>query len=290
MEASLILDTKSQLGEGPLWDEREGVLYRVDILGEKLHRYHPATGIDEVFDVGKHVGTVVLDESGGVLLAVQDGFARFNLLTETLEMIATPQQYVDSNRFNDGKASPDGSFWAGTMAYDATPHAGKLYRLDPAGNVHLEESDVTISNGITWTEDHKTMYYIDSPARIVTAFDYDKTSGNISNGKIVIKVPDNMGVPDGMAIDSKGQLWIAHWGEGAVVCWCPKTGEKMQEIKVPASQTTACAFGGGDMKTLYITTARVGLSDEQLENEPHAGGLFTVETDVTGVPSYRYKG
>ena len=93
-----------------------------------------------------------------------------------------------------------------------------------------------------------------------------------------------MGVPDGMAIDSKGQLWIAHWGEGAVVCWCPTTGEKMQEIKVAASHTTSCAFGGADMKTLYITTARVGLSDEQLENEPHAGGLFVFETDVVGLP------
>ena len=118
MEAKLLLDTKSELGEGALWDERESVLYRVDIMGKKLHRYNPSTGKDEVFNVGKHVGTVVLDDSGGVLLAVQDGFARFDLETETLEMIATPGEYVDSNRFNDGKASPDGSFWAGTMAYD----------------------------------------------------------------------------------------------------------------------------------------------------------------------------
>jgi len=290
MEAKLLLDTKSELGEGALWDEREGVLYRVDIMGKKLHRYNPSTGVDEVFNVGKHVGTVVLDESGGVLLAVQDGFARFDLETETLEMIATPEQYVDSNRFNDGKVSPDGSFWAGTMAYEGTSYAGNLYRLDPSGNIHLEEPDVTTSNGIVWTEDHKTMYYIDSPTRVVTAFDYDKESGSISNGKIVIRVPDEMGVPDGMTIDSKGQLWIAHWGEGAVVCWCPTTGEKMQEIKVAASHTTSCAFGGADMKTLYITTARVGLSDEQLENEPHAGGLFVFETDVVGLPAYRYKG
>ncbi len=290
MEAKLLLDAKSELGEGPLWDEREGLLYRVDIMGAKLHRYNPATEADEVFNVGQHVGTVVLDEAGGVLLAVKDGFARFDLETETLDIIANPESGIEGNRFNDGKAGPGGRFWAGTMSYQGTAHAGSLYCLDTDGTVSTKEKDVTISNGIVWTEDHQTMYYIDSPPRVIYAFDYDKASGDISNGRIVIKVPEHMGSPDGMAIDSKGQLWVAHWGYGAVVCWCPKTGEVMEEIKVPASQTTACAFGGEDFKTLYITTARIGLSDEQLEVEPLAGGLFVARTDVAGLPSYRYRG
>lgn len=289
-EAKLLLDTKSTLGEGPLWDEREGVLYWVNILENKLHRYNPKTDVNETFDVGQHVGTVVLDESGGAVVAVQRGFARFDLETEQVSMIAKPSEFREGNRFNDGKADPAGRFWAGTMAYDATPHAGSLYCLDTDGTVSKKESDVTISNGIVWTSDHKTMYYIDSRARVVTAFEYDKATGNISNGRVVIKVPEHMGSPDGMAIDEKNQLWIAHWGYGAVVCWCPTTGEVMQEISVPASQVTACAFGGDDMKTLYITTARHALSDEQLADEPLAGGLFVAQTDIAGQASYRYGG
>lgn len=290
MEAKLLLDAKAQLGEGALWDEREQVLYWIDIMGKKLHRYNPATQNDEVFNVGQHVGTVVLDESGGILLAVQSGFARFDLETEKLDIIVNPESHIEGNRFNDGKVDPGGRFWAGTMSYNATPHAGSLYCLDIDGTVHIKETDVTISNGIVWTADHQTMYYVDSTPRVITAFDYEKATGNISNGKIVIKVPQHMGSPDGIAIDSKGQLWVAHWGYGAVVCWCPKTGEIMQEIKVPASNTSACAFGGADMKTLYITTARIGLSDEKLADEPLSGGLFIVETDVVGLATYRYQG
>lgn len=290
MQANLLLDAKAELGEGPLWDEREGVLYWVDILGATLNRYDPKTNTNQSFDVGQHVGTVVLDESGGILLAVKDGFARFDPVTETLAILATPEAQIEGNRFNDGKADPAGRFWAGTMAYDGTPHAGSLYCLDTDGTVRKQESDVTISNGIVWTPDHKTMYYIDSPSHVVTAFDYDKATGTISNGRIVIKVPEHMGLPDGMAIDTKGHLWIAHWGYGAVICWNPTTGEKMHEIKVPASHTTACAFGGDDFRTLYITTARTELSDEQLEKEPLAGGLFVIELDVEGLPTYRYQG
>lgn len=288
--AELVLDARAKLGEGALWDEHTQQLYWVDILGSQLHRYTPATDTDEVFSVGQHVGTVVLRESGGVMLAVKDGFARFDLDTETLDIITNPEKDIDGNRFNDGKADPAGRFWAGTMAYNALPYAGSLYCLEVDGTVSKKESDVTISNGIVWTSDHKTMYYIDTTPKVITAFDYDKATGNISNGRIVVKVPDDMGSPDGMAIDSKGQLWVAHWGYGAVVCWCPKTGEKMTEISVPASQVTACAFGGEDFKTLYITTARNNLSAEQLQKEPFAGGLFLAQTDVVGLPSYRYQG
>lgn len=290
MESKLLLDAKAELAEGPLWDEREQVLYWVDILGGKLHRYNPATEIDEVFNVGQDVGTVVLDETGNVLLAVKDGFARFDLETETLDIIANPESEIENNRFNDGKVGPGGRFWAGTMAYDMTAHAGSLYCLDTDGIVTTKEKDVTISNGIVWTADHKTMYYVDSPPRVIYAFDYDKASGSISNGRIVIKVPEDMGAPDGMAIDTKGQLWVAHWGYGAVVCWCPKTGEVMDEIKVPAKQTTACAFGGEDFKTLYITTANTDDSTGEAAGEPYAGGLFVARTDVAGLPSYRYGG
>lgn len=290
MEAKLLLDAKAELAEGPLWDEREQVLYWVDIMGSKLHRYNPATGTDEVFNVGQNVGTVVLDESGNILLAVKDGFARFDLETETLDIIANPESAIEGNRFNDGKVGPGGRFWAGTLAYTGTAHAGSLYCLDTDGTVSLKEKDVTISNGITWTEDQKTMYYVDSPPRVIYAYDYDKASGDISNGRVIIKVPEDMGVPDGIAIDTKGRLWVAHWGYAAVVCWDPITGEVMDEIKVPASQTSACAFGGEDFKTLFITTANTGEFIGSNADEPYAGGLFVAQMDVAGLPMYRYGG
>lgn len=288
--ANLVLDAKAELGEGALWDERTQQLYWVDILGSKLHRYTPATDTDEVFEVGQHIGTVVVREGGGVMVAVKDGFARFDLETETLDIIANPEKDIEGNRFNDGKADPAGRFWAGTMSYEQKSYAGSLYCLDTDGTVSKKESDVTISNGIVWTQDQQTMYFIDTTPKVITAFDYDKATGNISNGRIVVKVPENMGGPDGMAIDSKGQLWVAHWGYSAVVCWDPKTGEKISEIAVPASQVTACAFGGEDFKTLYITTANHGLSDEQLREEPLAGGLFAAQMEVAGLASYRYGG
>lgn len=290
MQADLLLNIQSKLGEGPLWDERENILYWVDILGCALHRYNPATGNNDTFDVGQHVGTVILDDDGEILLAVQDGFARFDPSTETLTMLADIEAEDDNIRFNDGKADPAGRFWAGTLAYDGTPHAGTLYCLDTDGIVSIKERDVTISNGIVWSTDHKTMYYVDSPTGVIYAYDYDKDTGDISNQNIVIKVPPSMGTPDGMAIDSQNQLWVAHWGYGAVVCWCPTTGEPMQEITVPATQVTACAFGGDDLKTLYITTARTGLSDDNLREQPFAGGLFVAQTTIEGTLTYRYRG
>ncbi len=290
MQADLLLDAQAQLGEGALWDEREGVLYWVDILGSQLHRYTPQTGTNETFAIRQHVSSVVLDEVGNIFVTVKDGFAQFDPQAKTLHLIASPEPPLVNARFNDGKADPAGRYWAGTMAYDFTPHAAVLYCLDTDGTISIKERDVTISNGIVWTPDHQTMYYVDSSPRVIYAFDYDKASGAITNGKIVVKVPESMGAPDGMAIDSEGQLWVAHWGYGAVVCWCPKTGEVIDEISVPASQVTSCAFGGDDLKTLYITSARDGLSDEALLSQPHAGGLFVAQTDVVGLPTYRYRG
>lgn len=289
-DVKLVLDAKAELGEGALWDEQKQHLYWLDILNGEIHRYTPANKTDEVFSVGQHTSAIVLSDSGDVIVATKNGFARFDLETETLKFIVDPEKDKGNNRFNDGKADPAGRFWAGTMSYDVEAYAGALYCLETDGTVSTKEEDVTISNGIVWTADYQTMYYVDSAPNTITAFEYDKATGSISKGRIVVKVPDDMGSPDGMAIDTQGQLWVAHWGYGAVVCWCPKTGEKISEIAVPASQVTACAFGGEDFKTLYITTARTGLSDERLEEEPLAGGLFCVQTEVTGLATYRYGG
>ncbi|MCB0082528.1 MAG: SMP-30/gluconolactonase/LRE family protein, partial [Caldilineaceae bacterium] len=204
----LLLDTHALVGEGPLWDEQNQRLYWVDILSNRLYAYDPATGENRTWDVGQHVGTVVLRESGGVMLAVRDGFAAFDLETGELTLIADPEADQSGNRFNDGKCDPAGRFWAGTMAYENQTTQGSLYRLDTDMSVHKMVSDIGISNGIVWSLDHTTMYYIDSMAYTVRAFDYDNRSGDIANERVVVQVASEMGLPDGMSIDAEGMLWV----------------------------------------------------------------------------------
>lgn len=290
MTVELLLDAKAKLGEGALWDEREGLLYWLDITDGKLHRYHPAISENQTFNIGQYTGAVVLRESGGLILAVKDGFAACNLETGALTMINAVESHLPGNRFNDGKIDPGGRFWAGTMALDMSPGHGSLYRLDTDGSVKKMRQNISISNGIVWTQDHKTMYYIDSIPRTITAFDYDVTTGEISNERLAIHVPDDMGYPDGMAIDSEDMLWVAHYAYGAVVRWNPSTAKVLQEIKLPCRRVTSCAFGGENLDQLYITTSWENASENERQREPLAGGLFLAQPGVIGQISYRYRG
>jgi sugar lactone lactonase YvrE len=286
--AELILDARAKLGEGALWDARRQVLYWVDILKNALHVYDPLAQADRVIDVGQYAGTVVPRRAGGVMLALQHGFASLDLETEELDLIHDPEPHLPGNRFNDGKCDPAGRFWAGTMALDFTPNAGRLYCLDPDLSVRVVLGNVTISNGIVWRPDHTTMYYIDTPTRQVDAFDYDVETGQIENRRVVVRVPEEMGLPDGMAIDSEGMLWVAQWEGYGVSRWDPATGRLLQSVDVPVGQVTSCAFGGENLDQLYITTARVELSAEQLKAQPLAGGLFRADVGVTGLPAFEF--
>lgn len=286
---TLLVDAHALVGEGPIWDETKGVLYWVDIMSSMLYEYDPATGTNRGYNVGQHVGTIVPRASGGVMLAVYDGFAAFDPATGQLTLIADPEADLPNNRFNDGKCDPAGRFWAGTMAYSDQTTQGSLYRLDPDLSVHKMLGDIGIANGIVWSLDNKTMYYIDSVANTVRAFDYELATGNISNERVVIRT-DGLGLPDGMAIDAEGMLWVAHFGGSCVRRWNPHTGQVIGVIELPASQITACAFGGPDLATLYITSAAIGLDDAARQREPHAGGLFMTNPGVKGVPTFRFVG
>lgn len=289
-EVELVVDAKAILGEGAIWQASKGCLYWVDIEGGLLHVFDAATGRDRAVPVGTKVGTVVSRASGGLLLALQSGFAFFDPDRGTLTPIADPEAAIPGNRFNDGKCDPSGRLWAGTMDGDLAPHAGGLYRLDTDLSVHRVLGGVTISNGLAWSFDRRTLYYIDTPTRAVSAFDYDDETGAISNRRDVVTVPDELESPDGMTIDAEGKLWVAHWGAGAVCRWDPESGHLLQKIDVPAAHTTSCAFGGEDLGDLYITTARSGLSEEDLEAQPLAGGLFRVRPGVSGVPAFEFAG
>ncbi|MEX6691174.1 SMP-30/gluconolactonase/LRE family protein [Danxiaibacter flavus] len=289
LTASLILDARAELAEGPIWNYRENKLYWVDIDGRKLHIYDPETKEDRALETTEKIGTVVPMENGDVLVALQSGIHQMNTTTGELVFMTNPLPDPEI-RFNDGKCDPSGRFWVGSMHLKQIKGKASLYRMDADDVVHQMLDNVTISNGIAWSADKKTMYYVDTPTKKVDAFDYDDAAGNISNRRTVIHVPEGSGSPDGMTIDEEGMLWTALWGDFSVARWNPLTGELLGKVTVPVPQVSACAFGGKDLSTLYITTARENMSKEDLEKYPLSGSLFAVDLKVKGVKANFYKG
>jgi len=281
----LVLDAKAILGEGSIWHPLENKLYWIDIDGKLLHIYDPLTNKNEQYYLGARIGTVVHVRSGGALVALQNGIHKIDIKTGEFSFIINPLN-DPAIRFNDGKCDPSGRFWVGTYALDSRKEVGVLYRFDPNGSIHLMLENITISNGIVWSGDKKMMYYIDTPTQAVQGFDYDDETGQISNGRVVVRIPKEEGAPDGMAIDNEGKLWIALWGAAAAGRFDPITGKMLDKIDVPAPNVTSCAFGGKDFKTLYITTARKSMSEEELKEFPLSGGLFAVEPGAQGVPTH----
>ncbi len=288
----LCVDCRSQLGEGPVWDAGSGVLYWLDIEAGLIHYHNTATRTHNSVCAGLPVGALCLRKSGGLLLATGDGFAEFDIAGGELKKIAAPEveRELESKdkRFNDGKCDPAGRFWAGTLDRASAQGGCALYRLDTDYSVRKILPDVRLANGLAWSADRRTLYFIDTPARSIFAFDYDDASGEIGNRRVAVEVPEGMGLPDGMAIDTEGRLWVGHWGGGAVCCWNPQSGELMAQLAVPASHVSSCAFGGPALDRLFITTARQGLSQSQLAREPHAGSLFTAQMDVRGAAVPRF--
>jgi len=289
-EVELVLDTQSDLGEGAIWNHKTGELLWVNITGKILNFYNPELKNNKEMFTGQMIGTVVPAESGVVMVALENGFYQFDPETGSKKLIANPEEGIEGNRFNDGKCDPAGRFWAGTMNMNGKKEAGTLYRLDPDSTIHPMIENVSISNGIVWSADATKMYYIDTPTQKVMAWDYDNATGEISNPRTAVEVPSEMGSPDGMTIDADGNIWVALWGGSAVGCWNPDTGELLHTIDVPAKNVTSCAFGDEDLGTLYITTARQGTSDEELEKFPNAGGVFKTRPGVKGVEAFFFKG
>jgi sugar lactone lactonase YvrE len=288
-EIELVVDAKAKLGEGSIWDAKKQLLYWVEIEGGFVHIYDPATGKDKEIRVGQKVGTVVVRRSGGLMLAVQDGFASFDPASGKLEVLApNPESKTTGNRFNDGKCDPAGRFWAGTLGRGGS---GALYCLQADGRCEKKEGNITTSNGIVWSLDKKTMYYIDTHALNVAAYDYDLASGTIANKREVIRVDgDQLGHPDGMTQDAEGMLWIAHWDGAAVRRWDPKTGKLLESVSIPAQKVTSCAFGGRNLDELYVTTANYDHSPQADPEFPQAGGLFRFKPGVKGLEAFEFAG
>lgn len=286
-----VTDHISLLGEGPLWDEQKQRIIWLDILNGKVHSFVPETSAYSFFKTGQLTGAAVLTNRGTMIGALQNGFYELNEADGSSRFIADPEANLPENRFNDGKCDPQGRFWAGTMNIPETSVSGNLYVLDPDGNVHHRIAGIGCSNGLAWNAAGDTMYYIDSPTREVVAYDFNADTSEITNRRVVFTVPEGNGFPDGMTIDAEDKLWVALWDGWKVIRVDPDKGEIIASIGLPAARITSVAFGGADFNDLYITSARVGVPEEQLEKQPLAGSLFVIrDIGVKGLKSVRYVG
>ena len=289
MQTELLYDAKATLGEGPIWDARTQTLYWLDILNKRIY-----SGGDILVELDEFVGCIAPRQNGGLILTKRFSFWMLDQTQDEPASVRTTllAPLVDepsNNRFNDGKCDPRGRFLAGTMDMGEKDPNGSLYSLD-GKTVTKILGDVTISNGMAWSPDHKTFYYIDTPTRTVRAFDYDLETGAIANPRQVIYVPETLGWPDGMTSDTQGNLWIAMWGGAKMTKWNPNTGELLEQIPVPAKNVSSCVFGGKNMNELYMTSARIGLDDAALMKYPLTGGVFRLETKVEGMPTFEFAG
>jgi sugar lactone lactonase YvrE len=280
--------SEALLGEGPRWDAATGRLLWVDIEAGALHLFDPARGDDRKILLGNRVGAAAPVQGGGVLVALADRLAVVGLDDESVRtLVEIP--HGEGMRLNDGVCDPAGRFWVGSMALDYAPGAGALYRYSSDGGLDRVLGEVTLSNGIGWSPDGGTMYYIDSMAYRVDAFDYDVSTGAISGRRPLIVIERGAGIPDGLAVDDDGGIWVALWGRGAIRRYAPD-GELDRMLAVPAHNVTACCFGGDDGRSFYVTTASVELSAEQLRERPLAGSVFVTEAGVSGPPAQPFAG
>ena len=278
------------LGEGARWDARRDELLRVDILAGRVFRDRVDDGGRLVpvraYSVPGTIGAITpIEGDDGWLLAAGRGFV--HLLPDGAQR-PIAEVAPAGTRMNDAACDPQGRLWAGTLADDHRPGGGALYRLDRDGRIERVLGGLTISNGLGWSPDGETMYLADSGPRVIHAFAFDAAQGTISAGRILVTIPQEVGVPDGLTVDAAGNLWVAVYGTGCVRRYAPN-GELRQVLDVPAEQSTCCAFGGPGMTRLYVTTATEGWSNERRRAEPAAGLVYRLDTDAVGRPAFPFR-
>ena len=277
-----VLDCKVELGEGPVWDPDEQLLYWVNIKAHEIHCFDPSMGKDKVWKTPADVGSLALRCDGGLVVALKTGFFFFDPASGKFTVVAEPEPGLPDNRFNDGKTDRQGRFWAGSLYDpDETKPTGGLFRLDPDRSCHKMVDEIFASNALAFSPDSRTMYYGDSRRRIVWAWDFDAADGAIRNRRVFIELKPGEGTADGAAVDNDGCYWLTQPPAARVVRYDPK-GRIDRVIEMPVSQPTCVAFGGAKMDTLYITSAKYRMPAEQLAREPLAGALFAAYPGVTG--------
>lgn len=273
----LALELQMTLGEGAFWDAARGAMVWVDILKGEIHEL--AGSKHRVHRTDTHVGVAAPRARGGWVLAVREGFGAFDPDTGHFEILTRVE--VPGTRMNDGNVDRRGRFFAGSMLYTEEAGGGRLYRLDPDLSVVAVRDPVSVSNGIDWSPDGRSVYYVDSRERTIARFDFDEDTAAWSNVETFARLGDGEGFPDGLTVDSDGCVWLAVW-DGAQVRRYSPDARVAEVFQVPAPRVTSCGFGGTDLATLFVTTARVGLSASQLEEYPLSGSLFAIRPGTSG--------
>lgn len=290
-DVELVLDARAALAEGPTWHAGDGCLYWTSLPAGELHRFDPATGVDDVLITGRTLGCFAFARDDRFVLGTDQGLFRWTpgADPQPLHPFAADDETI---RLNDGKVDPHGRFWVGSNNWEFTPGQGALRRLDVDGSLHTVLDSLTLPNGLDWTADGSGMYFADSFSERVWAFDVDG-DGSLRNRRDLHVVandltsPHGLVAPDGLCSDADGNAWIAVYGAGEVRCVAPD-GVLAEVVRVPVLATTSCAFGGPDLGTLFITTGPPVPRDPQ--SEPHAGGIFACRPGARGLPATTYGG
>jgi len=286
-----VLKWDAIVGESPLWHPRERRLYWVDIHGRKVHRFDPDSGCNETFNLPDLVTCLAFRKNGGLLLTLRKNFAFFNPDSRKLELLAAVESGKPGNRFNDGRVDPQGRFWAGTIgdpAWDAP--VGSLFRLDPDQTVTEMLGQLVCSNGTAWSPDGRTMYHTESFRYTIFAYDFDAATGSPTNRRVFAEVDRKLGAfPDGLCVDSGGFLWSNQVGIGRVVRYDP-AGKIVSQILLPVPRAVGCMFGGDDLETLFITSARETMTPRQIADAPLSGGIFAVKPGAKGQAAVPFEG
>lgn len=287
---SAVVEVKAsaELGEGPVWDEQIQKLYWIDIVGKTVHRYDPVSAMQESWQLGQMVGCIVPITNEKLVCALQDQLLMLNTVSGETKYLAALEADLPDNRANDGKADAAGRLWVGTLHLPGENQHASLYSIDKNLVVKKQLDKLNMSNGLGWSPDNIIMYLIDTPNREVFQFDFSLTDGELSNQQLIFQFDESQGSPDGMCVDAEGMLWIAFYGGNSVRRFDPVTRAQLAEVAVAAENVTCCCFGGKELDTLYITTARQGMSDEQLKKFPDSGSVFSIKPGVKGVKGNRF--
>jgi sugar lactone lactonase YvrE len=283
-----VLDIRAGLGESPIWDGREGALYWIDGRKPNINRFDPATARNHAVTSAEPVHAIALTRGHRLLCAFEASLGLIDCKTGALQALVSLIEGVEDN-LNDGACDRAGRFWVGSKARDWVKPVGVLFRYDPDGSVHRLDQGFQLSNGLGWSPDNRTMYFIDSAPREIYAYDFDLAGGGVKNRRRLVRIAEEHGLPDGMTVDAEGFLWVAQWSGGRVVRYDPD-GKIERVIPMPVQRPTSVAFGGRDLTTLFITSGTMRMSEAELAAEPLAGNLFALETDVQGLPEPRFAG
>lgn len=286
-QANCVADVGAVLGEGPVWVAREQALYWVDIKGRKIFRLD-AQGERTTWETPLRICSLAPRRAGGFIAGTEKGFAAVDLDSNRFDVFADPEPDLPGNRFNDGKLDRAGRFWAGTMDDLEQAATGSLYRLDPDLAWQRFDEDYKVTNGPAFSRDGSRLYHNDSALQVTFVFDLD-TDGVPANRRVFANYAEGDGYPDGMTVDADDCLWIAFWDGWCVRRYSPE-GNCLELIGLPVQKPTSCAFGGPDMRQLYVTSASIGLTEQERSEQPCAGGLFMLDTPYTGLEDVAFEG